>query len=138
MNKAQAKQKCALALKEITFDDLLRATKLYAQEQKNLGTDQTYIKHPTSFLTSKRYLDYTDPSYELPRQSSKASAVESSNITMQLPTITVCPVCKLPFDKGSGHCPDCGLHEKDHSAYKAGNRDLKGLGIHEDYWEFVK
>lgn len=58
IGKHQAGKSFEKELKNISFEDLIHATRVFASENKL--TEEKFIVHPTTWLNQRRYLDYKE------------------------------------------------------------------------------
>ena len=52
-------------MKNISFEDLIHATRVFASEVKL--TEEKFIVHPTTWLNQRRYLDYKEGKINKPK-----------------------------------------------------------------------
>lgn len=62
VGKGKAEEKYTAALREVSYEDLMKSMKAHAKEMKT--KDMEFIPHPATWLHQKRYLDEIPKSYE--------------------------------------------------------------------------
>ena len=64
INKYATMQKFKIAVKDYDFNQLMKATIIFAQQVKSNNTEERFIPHGSTWLSQKRFIDFENVKYK--------------------------------------------------------------------------